>query len=537
VSVFLNGVKLKNSDFTHSGTAVTLVTPATLNDVVTLEGFTQSAVPDLTSLPTLAASGGSALVGTIQSGADAVATTVQSKLRRTFYAADFTSVQKAIDRAAVEGGGVVIADNFSWNTNITIPSGVDLIGQRGKHGTTFTATGANAKLTFLGENRGGASGGFTLDGAGLSTLLLEIGVSVARTFQDMKVHQSAQDGAWLKGTQNCLFSEVDFEHCARDNFILDLGAGNNLFVKCEFNRGGKKSLKIVQSGASPTGAFPSGPTSNHFLQCVVERLGWVSPSNLGDPNTGDNIIYIGAGSDNIFTGGSFGLADSTPALSTTKSMIKLVRDNVSYPNQGTVFNNVAIQGDNPYTTAFEVGPNCELILQGVTKFENHLTAIGADDLASIRLLGIETYGTVTNKFANINAGTAAFEALARHTLRGRRIYEASTVGQVISEVSVSGDANARLVRYPFADVYGSGSSAARATVGGGMDFGIPTLQLSDFNGGAEFLIKKGAVYEYHTTAAGVPTIALPNGSVAYSSNGNGAVYIRIAGAWQTLTIP
>jgi hypothetical protein len=61
VSVFLNGVKLPSTDFTHIGTTVTLLTPATVGDRVALEGFTQSAV--LEALATLGLSTGAGLVG------------------------------------------------------------------------------------------------------------------------------------------------------------------------------------------------------------------------------------------------------------------------------------------------------------------------------------------------------------------------------------------------------------------------------------------------------------------------------------------
>jgi lysophospholipase L1-like esterase len=74
VSVFLNGVKLPSTDFTHSGTTVTLLTPATVGDRVALEGFSQSAVIEalaLLSLPT-----GAGLVGygdkTVEDALDAL---------------------------------------------------------------------------------------------------------------------------------------------------------------------------------------------------------------------------------------------------------------------------------------------------------------------------------------------------------------------------------------------------------------------------------------------------------------------------------
>lgn len=87
VSVFLNGVKLPSTDFTHSGTTVTLLTPATVGDRVALEGFTQSAI--LEALATLGLSSGSSLVGHIATGTGAVARTAQAKMRERLSVADF----------------------------------------------------------------------------------------------------------------------------------------------------------------------------------------------------------------------------------------------------------------------------------------------------------------------------------------------------------------------------------------------------------------------------------------------------------------
>jgi hypothetical protein len=126
VSVFLNGVKLPSTDFTHSGTTVTLLTPATVGDRVALEGFTQSAI--LEALVALAASNGSSLVGHIATGTGAVARTVQTKLRDTVSVKDFGAVGDGVTndtlaiQAAFNSGAVAIyfpAGRYIVTANLT----------------------------------------------------------------------------------------------------------------------------------------------------------------------------------------------------------------------------------------------------------------------------------------------------------------------------------------------------------------------------------------------------------------------------------
>lgn len=126
VSVFLNGVRLKATDFAHSGATVTLVTGATLGDTVTLEGFTQSAVPDLTSLPLLAQPTGSSLVGHIATGTGAVARTVQAKMRESVSVLDFGAV-----------GNGTTDDTAAIQAAVTAHRAVNF----GNHDLTFKVTG------------------------------------------------------------------------------------------------------------------------------------------------------------------------------------------------------------------------------------------------------------------------------------------------------------------------------------------------------------------------------------------------------------
>ena len=171
VSVFLNGVRLKATDFAHSGATVTLVTGATLGDTVTLEGFTQSAVPDLTSLPLLAQPTGSSLVGHIATGTGAVARTVQTKLRDTVSVKDFGAVgdgttnDSAAFNAAVaalpaSGGEIYVPNAVGYLLDSTVSTGTKKVTWRvGATTITCPAGAFGFKLqsngsAFFGSGRG-----------------------------------------------------------------------------------------------------------------------------------------------------------------------------------------------------------------------------------------------------------------------------------------------------------------------------------------------------------------------------------------------
>lgn len=115
------------------------------------------------TLTTLAASGGSALVGFIASGAGATARTVQSKLRDIVSVTDFGAVGDGVadDTAAIQAalnavglysnGGTVVLPNGTYNcgsTTLTIPQKVTLYFD----GATLVSSAANAVAITLGSD-------------------------------------------------------------------------------------------------------------------------------------------------------------------------------------------------------------------------------------------------------------------------------------------------------------------------------------------------------------------------------------------------
>jgi hypothetical protein len=136
---------------------------------------TAQGVANLAALP-LAASGGSNLVGFLQSGTGAVARTVQSKERDTVSVKDFGAVGDGVtdDTAAIQAaiaslntrGKVCLRGTFKVTAQIVLPSGVQLIGDgfsenngtgaanRGASCVLRAFTGASATVLASGDDCG-----------------------------------------------------------------------------------------------------------------------------------------------------------------------------------------------------------------------------------------------------------------------------------------------------------------------------------------------------------------------------------------------
>jgi len=150
-------------------TSGTVIESPWLNDVNTAVYTT---VPAAASSSALAASSGSSLVGFIQSGSGAVATTVQAKLRESVSVLDFgadpTGVADSTSAftAAIATGAAIInmpAGTFKISSTLTISRQVQLIGSgagevdgtAGTSTTTINYTGTGVAISLIGANVNG----------------------------------------------------------------------------------------------------------------------------------------------------------------------------------------------------------------------------------------------------------------------------------------------------------------------------------------------------------------------------------------------
>lgn len=116
--------------------------------------------PDQATLAALAASSGSSLVGYIQSGSGAVATTVQARLRKVFFTSDYDTFVNAV--AAAANGTLIVNSTITVSTNTTVPSTVVL--QVVNEGIFNIAT--NVTLTINGCFEAGVYQVFNCTGTG-----------------------------------------------------------------------------------------------------------------------------------------------------------------------------------------------------------------------------------------------------------------------------------------------------------------------------------------------------------------------------------
>ena len=222
------------------------------------------------------------------------------------------------------GGTVLLPRSMNLTTRPTIPHGVDLVGLGALPGSyaksriELNDAGAGidfgldtAYLGIIGSG-GGLSGGFLLDGNGIANNPMRCAVGT-RTYRNIEIEAALLDGLILAAVQNSLFMEVNVGSSGRDNYVFDMGAGGNHFLKCENHHAGRYFVDFRATGVGAGGvAYP--------LQNVIENM----ILEYVEASTGPMINH-GAGQMNAFV---FCQVVSSTGLATmaTPAMIRVARD-------------------------------------------------------------------------------------------------------------------------------------------------------------------------------------------------------------------
>lgn len=273
---------------------------------------------------------------------------------------DYASITAAITAATPTKGTVVFppsANEYMTSAGIVIPDGVSVQSYGGP--VTLKASQAMSwlvqidyTLSIVG-NRKGRIIGLVLDGNNLASIGWYIGSAVQRYWERCDAINCATVGWLLNGTQNCVFVSCDTEDNGSaltangGGMRLNHGAGNNVFIRCEFNRNRDHQLVICQNDSIdapvsfPAGTFPT-PSHNHWFGCVFERVQTQTTSQ----------IYMRAAKDNQWHGCSFSTTGArnlvhAESLDGDVSLNRFVGSNFSGDASSTLF-----RAEDAYRTYF-----------------------------------------------------------------------------------------------------------------------------------------------------------------------------------------
>lgn len=407
------------------------------------------------------------------------------------------------------------------------PKYINIYGQ-GSGLTVFKLTASGAKISIANttdtNQRGGEIGGFTIDGNSTGTNGLYIGKAIQRQFVDIIVTGCAGDGIIIEGAQNNRFANVNSEangtSGAGSGLVLDYGAGNNLFERCEFGDNEEYNVEIRQSGASPSGAF-SVPSSNRFIGCVIERY---NASMSG-------AIYQGNGRLNAFDMCDISLAGATGAIST----VVLRRADTAKASNNLRFRSCNFSGDADYTTVFDCGGSSgygvSLVLEGYNFFENHDTLFSVDDNTDVFVSGLFndwSASSITTLFTN--SGSNTYNQTVRSRFRNQVGLFAETAStDSVLEYFVRGDTYAALQLINRAIRLYDGSSSSYVGLSRTTKAGVNALACTAAIGvqGTNATIFAGT---------GAPTVGAADGSLFLRTDGaaGSTIYARVGGSWSAI---
>jgi hypothetical protein len=287
---------------------------------------------------------------------------------------DTSALVFALFVAAAHAGGTVLLPpgRYRFTGELTVPNGVDVWGCGGHQqtgdltGTVLQAADASSRVVI--EGTGGQSGNFIIDGAhraAPASGLLYID-AVERIFTALRVSGSGTDGLVLDRAQNCTFNQLLVGDCVRDGLVLDHGAGNNAFIRCEFGSCGRDNIRIrvTEDSSAP---FDGTPTGNYFVHCISERGRW---QNGGWNGPNNSMLNATGGTLNRFSECVFAL--SRPNTSTSGRLVLISGGSVVF--ESCEFSSDFVGG------LWNVGAGVEF--HGVNYFNCAATAIQWDNFVT-----------------------------------------------------------------------------------------------------------------------------------------------------------
>lgn len=434
--------------------------------------------------------------------------------------------------AALTSGALFVhwVGDLGFTGKISVPYGVNLQGLGGGwSGTSDVAASrlvcldATAQLAFgdlvlAGGNRGGLSGGFVVDGNGIATQPLYFGQCVQRTFLDISSVNSAGDGLVVEAAQNCLFMAVDSENHDGHGWVWDLGAGNNMALRCEISQNGGYNVIFQQSGASPAGAFTS-PENNEMQRCVIERY---IAGSLGS-------VYHGNGRNNVLNDCALSATLGAPF----SALITLRRDNTALASILKVKDG-SYSGTAGVTNLFDcqspVGHGAILVVEGRVFAENGLHVFYVDDNTTVEVGKVNAYvpGGYTDMFGNAGGGVLTVDSVLRdRRFRERITWSMGGSTELPWTIAINGEAIPRLTvdgsgKFTFSD----GIAGHTATIGFAQSGGVNGLQVVG-------PLRWPGVANIEA-ADSAPSAAYHDGSLHMRGDDGGSIYQRQSGAWVRL---
>lgn len=245
------------------------------------------------------------------------------------------------DAALAAGGGTIMLSRaplstpYQLNDVVEIDSLVNLVGA-GIDATVFLLTTAAARLKFL-TGAGGLSQGFTVNGGTVSAPVAEVGIEVGivnhRSFRDIKIHFTLNDGLLLVGTQNCTFDNVQSYWHFGNAYSITNSAGANQFFNCGGGRVRGWIVSVRQTASDP-GIGSAQPLGNMFWGGIFEYTSNQGVAALGvvEQTAGINTTFNGTqlvrGTDapgasvvNLSKQATFGVTTSTMSFINCISLI------------------------------------------------------------------------------------------------------------------------------------------------------------------------------------------------------------------------